>query len=408
MLCSACDDCYHAFCLDVDHHAGQSFVCPTCITLGNVETRSHRHVSRNRPRTVRALLEMRDNRGRTSRRRLTPLQSWTAAWARVRERAWSTLNAGLELETVPENTLTAEQEEDVKHWRLRFERRGPSTINTSSEITREKNSDRVLDARLWKLFEKASKIVDSSGKHTSSISVQSSPPPSPSHSISAIPSACDDQECLANSSAGQQQVKKQKRPSSSLRTNKEHRQAVITSNESKLTRDGLRERPACGERGGYLSSLLENIKSHRDDVQPVRVMDDLRSRTQAPSSASFTDLDSNTSIGMISRTDQEPATWSDTFPMYRESSMPGLLGPCKLHESPTKTIITKSAISALVHKRLKPFYKADLTKEEFIKINRSITKRIFKDYACRNNNTFDMSELSERVANEVTEELFYR
>lgn len=68
--------------------------------------------------------------------------------------------------------------------------------------------------------------------------------------------------------------------------------------------------------------------------------------------------------------------------------------------------ITKSQIAQLVSARLKPFYKKEITKDEFIHINQSITRRIFPDFADASGSAPTvLDDLRRRVKSEVNEEL---
>lgn len=401
MLCDYCDDCYHAFCVGMDVVPSGKFNCPNCIAQGRCTS----DVNLSDGAAIRTVAGMRYHLRNLSTRRLRrrgipmqrlQLETWTAAWSRVRERAWARLNEELELEPIADDCLTAGQEDEVRAWRVRMARRAPISSRTAT-VEDSKEQDPVT-ANLWKAFEQASKFSDV-GSHADGSRPRSSRRSSPQSPIHVIETP---------GPSGH----KQKRPNASH--SKPSNNARKRSNPAEFDASPASSKRIAGPRhdlpeGSFLTSLLSNIKHQpRHADQPIRLVIDPAQSIDRPLSPLSNGPSTSASVT------NSPTSPSTTLPntsyvrthATREKQESKAQSRTSRPLSPPVDIgITKADIAKIVSARLKPFYHSNqITKDEFIKINRDVTRRVFGDYAHRTDVDDIHTKLNERVAAELTEE----
>lgn len=368
MLCDSCDECYHSFCLGLERVPPGPFFCPACLINEGAQTEASGTMS-----IVRTVADRRRSLRRARRTRQVPRQvqydTWRAAWQRVANRAWTRLNAELVYQPEPEAGLTAEQEVELQQWRIRMDKRPtPSTAQSRDEMSETDSQS----ASLWAAFEQAKNFAHPAPNH-------SRPRRSPSKNHNG-PQIEPDRSSRSSGSGT-----KQKRPNRGV---KRPNLDAITERPRKLPRPSAHvEESAASPQSGFLASILQDIKESGKDECPVTLLSGRttpvlrRSRTQCPSPVS---RDSSPSVS-----DGDPAVAAMT--------------PASLNTGDgTENKFSKLEIAKVVSGHLKPYYKTELTKEEFTHLNRSITRRVFDDLQIV---SLSEEDLETRIKKEISSEL---
>lgn len=406
MLCDACDDCYHSFCLGLDELPCGSFNCPTCLTVGSRAPIDSDSVIRT-VESVRALRSSRTLR-RSSRRardtrprqaqhqnttRQRQLRTWTRAWERVRQRTWSRLNAELEYVMPVDSVLSANQEEELRAWRARVERRGGPNSRMIIPTTSEQLNDPRTTA-LWKAFDRASEALN--GNRPSSRNSGTS------KSTSSLPdSPIDPPQQESYSDAGLSVQRKQKRPNARVTANAGSSGTPSSkrsrSPELSLPRKRTMPQQSTSQAPSFLTALLNNIKAPpKCDGRPIQLIDhnNKRQRPRSPvshplSPMSLSSTSASCSSSASNTPQMEPVSppWSPIEPLdlsskgkRRDTEVTQPQGHKNTSVEPSSRRPTKALISSLVSKHLKPHYKTTLDKATFTILNRNITRTLFESF----------------------------